>query len=140
FQHIGADGDQPPAGGTLGGHGIALLSIPDKGNGAIRVGRLAAGIVDLGHHHRLLDETLGRRRPLRLELVPAYIKKREHQDDGANQQVALPIHNQFVSNSVGGLGGTGSTPPGWKGWQRDNRLTVSQDPRRVPWTSMASQA
>ena len=33
--------------------------------------------------------------------------------------------------------GTGSIPPGWKGWQRPSRFTASQLPRRAPWRSSA---
>lgn len=34
-------------------------------------------------------------------------------------------------------GGTGSCPPGWKGWQRATRRTASQEPRTAPKRAMA---
>jgi hypothetical protein len=36
--------------------------------------------------------------------------------------------------------GTGSNPDGPKGRQRNNRLIMSQPPRREPWISIASWA
>ena len=37
-------------------------------------------------------------------------------------------------------GGTGSCPPGWKGWQRSSRRTASHPPRAAPYVSTASSA
>lgn len=37
-------------------------------------------------------------------------------------------------------GGTGSCPPGWKGWQRLTRLMAIQLPLRAPCLSTASLA
>ena len=41
--------------------------------------------------------------------------------------------------SGSGAGGTGSWPPGWKGWHLPIRLIASHTPRR-PWVSIASAA
>src|SRR5207342_1694711 len=40
----------------------------------------------------------------------------------------------------GGDGGTGSCPPGWRGWQRAMRRAASQPPRTAPKRAMASIA
>lgn len=37
-------------------------------------------------------------------------------------------------------GGTGSSPPGWKGWHLAIRLAASHEPLSGPWTSIASSA
>src|SRR5690606_19119983 len=37
-------------------------------------------------------------------------------------------------------GGTGSWPPGWRGWQRPTRRAASELPRSAPWVAMASMA
>src|SRR6185437_4952062 len=39
-----------------------------------------------------------------------------------------------------GRGGTGSYPPGLKGWQRDSRRAASQSPRTAPCAQSASRA
>jgi len=36
--------------------------------------------------------------------------------------------------------GTGSKPPGWKGWQRHTRSVASFTPCSVPWVAIASAA
>ena len=38
------------------------------------------------------------------------------------------------------VGGTGSYPPGWNGWQRSSRQSVSRRPRHAPWVASASRA
>ena len=42
--------------------------------------------------------------------------------------------------AVGTAGGTGSYPPGWKGWHRAIRRTDSQLPRPAPCMASASAA
>src|SRR5690606_5620897 len=51
----------------------------------------------------------------------------------------VQVHRAAPVTSVS-RGGTGSYPPGWKGWQRSRRQTARPVPRTAPWRARASRA
>ena len=59
-------------------------------------------------------------------------KRREHE--------RLSVYGNGSCGKGVAAGGTGSSPPRLKGWQRSRRQVARPTPRRGPWVAMATEA
>src|SRR6266487_4462697 len=84
-------------------------------------------------------------------LVPGGVPEQQDRGDGSvdhrhqwaeelGHRTAPVASSRFVRGCLPRGGGTGSYPPGWKGWQRSSRRVARRMPRTAPCVVTASSA
>src|SRR5699024_7445084 len=98
--------------------------------------------------HLIESLELSRGEIIQAELDPGggqSCQQQRQQQDGQSVHlqgisIRCSVFRVFLDCSATRAGGTGSNPPGWKGWHLSIRLSASQLPRRAPCSSSASAA